>query len=151
MLIDLKVLCLACKCLFHRPEQNKKGWTHENEFWRFWKQNWNIPIDRAQRADEKNGVIFLFIIFSPKVMVVNMSKITIFCIFCWLQQKIGHSLSKAFQYIAKILLNSFRKSYRWLARWLATISKMSFLENIELPYIFCWISSIFIFLPSISQ
>ena len=67
MLIDLKVLYLACKCLFNRPEQNKKAWPHGNEFWRFWKQNWNIPIDSAQRADEKNGVISLFIIFSPKL------------------------------------------------------------------------------------
>ena len=36
-----------------------------------WK--WNILMDRAQRVDEKNGVICLFIIFTPEVMVMTMS------------------------------------------------------------------------------
>ena len=50
-------------------------------------QNWNIPTDRAERADEKNGVIYLAIMFCPRVMVIKMLKIANFCIFCWWQEK----------------------------------------------------------------
>ena len=34
----------------------------------------NIPTDRAQRADEKNGIIGLVIRFFPRVTVINISK-----------------------------------------------------------------------------
>ena len=34
------------------------------------------PTGRAQRVGEKNGVLYLFIIFSPRVMVIKMSKLT---------------------------------------------------------------------------
>ena len=44
-------------------------------------QKWNISTDRAQRADEKNGVICLVIMFTPGVMVIKMSKIAHFCTF----------------------------------------------------------------------
>ena len=39
-------------------------------------QIWNVPTDRAQRLDEKNGVISLFIKFTPRVTVIKMSKTT---------------------------------------------------------------------------
>ena len=32
-------------------------------------------------AEEKNGVIFLFIMFTPRVMVIKMSKTTFFAFF----------------------------------------------------------------------
>ena len=41
-------------------------------------QKWSIRTDRAQMAEEKNGVIFLFIMFTPRVMVIKMSKTTFF-------------------------------------------------------------------------
>ena len=41
-------------------------------------QRWNIQTDVAQRIDEKNWVIFLFIIFTPRLMVIKMSKKAIF-------------------------------------------------------------------------
>ena len=34
-----------------------------------------------------------------------------FCIFCWWQQKINHSLGKIFKCVWKILFSSFRKCY----------------------------------------
>ena len=37
------------------------------------KQKSNIPTDRGQRADEKNGFIFLVIMFTRGVMVIKMS------------------------------------------------------------------------------
>ena len=45
-------------------------------------QKRNIPTDRAQRVDEKNGVICLDIIFTPGVMVIKISKMAHFCAFC---------------------------------------------------------------------
>ena len=44
-------------------------------------QKWNIPTDTAQRLDEKNGVIFLDIMFTLGVMVIKMSKMAYFLYF----------------------------------------------------------------------
>ena len=41
-------------------------------------QKLNIPTDRAQRLDEKNGIICLAIVFTPGVMVTEMSKMAQF-------------------------------------------------------------------------
>ena len=35
-------------------------------------QKTNIPTDRAQRLDKINGAIYLFIMFTPRVMVVKV-------------------------------------------------------------------------------
>ena len=40
-------------------------------------QKWNIPADRAQWLDEKNGVICLVIMFAPRVMVIKMLKMAV--------------------------------------------------------------------------
>ena len=40
-------------------------------------QKWNIPTNRAQRVDEKNGIICLVIVFTPRVMVIKMSKMAL--------------------------------------------------------------------------
>ena len=37
-------------------------------------RNENIATDRTQRVDKKNELIFLFIMFTPRVMVIKMSK-----------------------------------------------------------------------------
>ena len=66
-------------------------------------QNWNIPIDRAQILDEKNGLIYLNIMFIPGVMVIN--------VFYWWYQKISHSWGKILKCIWKILTSSFRKCF----------------------------------------
>ena len=47
----------------------------------------NIPTDRAQRVDGKNGVICLVIIFTPGVMVTKISKITHFLYFVMMPAK----------------------------------------------------------------
>ena len=69
----MNVSSLPCKCVFYRPEHMEKGEPMELKFEgiEIWK--WNILMDRAQRVDEKNGVICLFIIFTPEVMVMTMS------------------------------------------------------------------------------
>ena len=72
MLTGLKVLSLASKFVFYRPEHNAKGRPHGIEFWRSW--NANISTDRAHNVDEKNGTICLVIMFTLKVMFIKMSK-----------------------------------------------------------------------------
>ena len=66
-----------------------------------------ISTDRAQRVDEKNGVVCQVIMFTPRVMVFKISNMAIFL--CFLL--ISHSLGNIFKYTWKILLNSSRKWY----------------------------------------
>ena len=47
----------------------------------------------------------------PELWSLKCQKWLIFCIFCWCQQKIRHSLEKIFACIWKILFSSFRKCY----------------------------------------
>ena len=51
-------------------------------------QKWNIPTDTAQRVDEKNGVNYLIIMFTPGVMVIKTLKngSWLLMTFCWWQQ-----------------------------------------------------------------
>ena len=44
-------------------------------------QKWSIPTDRTQRIDEKNGVIYLVIMFTLWVMVIKMLKMAHFLYF----------------------------------------------------------------------
>ena len=55
-------------------------------------QKVNITMNRAQRGDEKNGVIYLDIKFTSKVTVIKMSKMGD-CFFCLWQEK-NHDLGK---------------------------------------------------------
>ena len=73
-------------------------------------QKWNIPTDRTQRVDEKNGVIIcLVIMLTPRVSwSLKCENWVNFCIFCWWQQRISKSLGKTFKLIWKILFTSFR-------------------------------------------
>ena len=41
-------------------------------------KKWNIPVSRAQRIDEKNRVICLVIMFTPRVTVIKISKMAHF-------------------------------------------------------------------------
>ena len=48
---------------------------------------WNIPTDETQRVNEKNGVICLVIMFTPKVMVIKMSDMAHFSYFLLMRIK----------------------------------------------------------------
>ena len=55
-------------------DQNlSKGEPHENEFWVFSNSEINVTV-RAEKVDEKNGVICLVSMFSSWVMVLKLSK-----------------------------------------------------------------------------
>ena len=126
MLTDLKESSLACKCVFCRPEQNAKGDPMELNFEDLELQKWNIPMDRAQRVDEKNVIICHL---TP--MVMKMLKITHF--FCWWHQKTSCILGKIFKRIWKILFSFFRKGYGLFGLW-ATLIKISTFENTGFRY-----------------
>ena len=44
-------------------------------------QIWNIPKDRAQRLNEENVFIYLVIMFTPRVIVIKMSKTVHFFVY----------------------------------------------------------------------
>ena len=52
----------------------------ELTFYDFEMQKWNIATDRAQRVDEKNGVIRL-VMFTPRLTVIKISKMACFMYF----------------------------------------------------------------------
>ena len=74
----LKMSSLVRKCVFYKPKLTGKWVPHRTEI-KFLKFN-NILTDRAQRVDEKNGVIRL-VIFTPRVMVIKISKMAHFMYF----------------------------------------------------------------------
>ena len=74
MLTNLKVSSFACKYVFYRQEHNANENPMELNFEVLEMQKWNIPTDRTQRVDEKNGVVCLIIMFTHRVMVIKMSK-----------------------------------------------------------------------------
>ena len=46
-----------------------------------WMQKWNIGTNGAQRVDERNWIICLVITFTPRVLVIKMSKMAHFLYF----------------------------------------------------------------------
>ena len=73
-------------------------------------QKWNISTYRAQRVDEKNDVICL-VMFTPKVMVIRMSKMAHLMYFLLNTEKNRPSLGKIFKCIWKVLFGPFTKYY----------------------------------------
>ena len=93
MLTSLEVSSLACKCVFYRLEHNAKegGDSMLVNFEDLEMQKWNITMDRAQSANLNNGIICLVIVFTPKVMVINMAH------FFFFFKKISYSLGGIFK------------------------------------------------------
>ena len=59
------------KCVFYKLEQNEWGSLKLN-FEGLGMQRWNKPTDGVLRVDEKNGFIYLVIMFTSRVMVIKM-------------------------------------------------------------------------------
>ena len=93
MLTSLEMSSLACKCVFYRPEHNAKegGDSMLVNFEDLEMQKWNITMDRAQSVNLNNGIICLVIVFTPKVMVINMAH------FSCDSKKISYSLGGIFR------------------------------------------------------
>ena len=83
MIAGLELSPLVCKCVFYRLEYNAKEGPHGIKLWRSSNAEVELPADRARKADEKNGTFCLVIIFNPRDMVIKMSRVAHFWIFCW--------------------------------------------------------------------
>ena len=77
ILTDLKVSSLECKWISYRSEH----WRIELTFQDLKIKKRNIPANGPQRVDEKNGVIWLTIMFNPRVAVTKMLKMANFLYF----------------------------------------------------------------------
>ena len=86
----------------------------------FGMQKWKVPTDRNQRVDDKNGVICLVIMFTSWVIVIKMSKMILFCTFCWWQQKLV-----TFKTLDKIFKCKQRTFLSFSRNWYANISYIS--------------------------
>ena len=65
------------------------GGEHALNFEVFELRKRNIPTDKSQRVYKKNGAIYIFIMFTPGVMVIKMSKMAFLVFSTGWQQKIG--------------------------------------------------------------
>ena len=61
-------------------------------------------MDRAQRVDEKNGVICLVIMFTSRVMIIRMSKVSNFLYFVLMIAKNQSQFGKNIQVRLKNLI-----------------------------------------------
>ena len=73
------MLFLACKCFTWFTDQ--KIVQVELNFESLEIQKWNIPTDRSQGVGDKNGVICLVTMLTPRIMVIKMSKMAHFFVF----------------------------------------------------------------------
>ena len=78
---------LACKRAFYIPEHNVKRDPKKLSFEGLEMQRWNVPTDRDQQANTKNGVICLDTMFNPEIMVIIMSKLANFLYFLLITAK----------------------------------------------------------------
>ena len=103
-------------------------------------QKWDVPIDRTQRVDKKRGIISLFIMFTPRVMVIKMSKMSHFFVSSDDDSKKSFGLGKIMKCIWMILFSSFRK-YGVLSSELP-LARCQLLKIQDFG-IFCWFCSFF--------
>ena len=103
-------------------------------------QKWDVPMDSAQRVDKKSGIISLFIMFTLRVMVIKMSKMSHFFVSSDDDSKKSFSLGKTMKCIWIILFSSFRK-YGLLYSELP-LARCQLLKIQDFG-IFCWFWSFF--------
>ena len=82
MLTGLKMSSWSCNCVYYRAEDNAKGELSLDWSLKVLKgRNENILTDRARRIAEKNVIICLVFMFTPRIMVIAMSKMAHFLYF----------------------------------------------------------------------
>ena len=99
---------------FRNHNVMQKGDPMELNFESLEMQKWNIPTDRAQKVDEKNGVIYLVAMFATRVAVIKISHITHFLYFLVMTAK---DLSIA-QFFAFSDYDSKKKVRVWPKYWM---------------------------------
>ena len=110
--------------LFYRPEWTKGGTTWKWMLSIFQIQKWILQTVRAEKVDEKNGLICVVSMFSFRVMVLKLSKKVYFLQFCSDLSKFVVSLLKQFTYMhLKGLVIHFQKMVLCKLLWL-TVSEI---------------------------
>ena len=93
----------------------------------------NIPMDRAQKVDQKNGVINLVIMVTRRITVIKMSKI----ISAGSKKPVtvwGKYLSKIFKY-SFLHFNTFEIQFLCSVKWTFTCQKSYFKpDNIDILF-----------------
>ena len=84
-------------------------------------QKWNIPMVRAPRVYEKNGIISLFIMFTPKDVVIKISKMAHFLYFLLVAAKNWSQFRPNIYVHLKELTKFFKKMLKNFGFW-ATIN-----------------------------
>ena len=102
-------------------------------------QKWNILTDIAQRVDEKNGIICLVIMLTPRIIVIKMSKKFVFSAD---DSKESVSLGEILKCIWKISFDSFRKCYGLLDSELP-LARYQPVKTQDFSVFFCWRISFF--------
>ena len=117
---------LACKCV-NFTDQNiiQRRNSMELNFKGLEMKKWNIATGRVQRADEKTGVICLFIMLTPQVMLIKMSKMAHFLYSLLIPAK------NQWQFVQNICVSSLSQKILWIVAFWATISKISTFQDTE--------------------
>ena len=69
---------------YFTDQNGPKGGLQENAFWLFSITKMNVQTVKAEKTDEKNGVICLVFMLPSGVMVLKLSKKSgFFVILCW--------------------------------------------------------------------
>ena len=84
-------------------------------------QKWYLPTDIARKVNEKNGVICLVSVYTPRVIVIKMSKMTNFLYFVLMAGINSHSLGKI--YLSAHLIEFFQKTV-WLIVFGVTVPEI---------------------------
>ena len=69
MLAGVKVYLWLLNVYFTDQNVMQKVWLVVNVYEDLQMQKWNVPMDRAQRADERNGVICLVVTVTIEVIL----------------------------------------------------------------------------------
>ena len=107
MLTGLNVFSLTCKCVFYRTELNTKGGPIELNFEGL-EMN-QTKRQRAERVDEKNGVICLVIMFTSRVLAFKMSKMANYFCFILIAAKYQSQLGQYLKVHVEDLIEFLQK------------------------------------------
>ena len=142
----LKVSSLVQEYVFYRPDLTGKRVAHGTKI-KLLKFK-NILTNKAQRVVEGNEVICL-VIFSPRVMVIKISRMAHFMYFLLDTRKYQSKFGQDIQTHLKGLVWLFHKIL-WIMYFGATISKISMFKNTGFQYSFVH-AEMFLFTHNISR
>ena len=129
-------MCIMSMCILQTRTYCKGERNHmELNFEGLKMQKWNIPTDRAQIVDGKNGFVCPVITFTPRVMVIKMSKMAHFLYFLLMPAKNQSQFGQNIYVYLKDFIQ-LSQEMLWIVGFWGTISKTSNFEDTEFHYLF---------------